>query len=488
MNLVQESLLKWIDEQEEHDRLISYREYENYYYGNVDLLALLPVKIKEALKQELRIVADFCKLVVDAKVQYLTGKPCSIIVTAGSNGDPNDPRIKDAERVLYYIYNLESNAMLQENMNKLVNITSMKGDSFIKLYQDIDMDKSGEDFLDQIQIRVLNPSHVFPKYKDDDYQQIEYIAIKTQSFDENGNPIMKMQVFYRDRVEFYELKNVNNSQSSYWELINTQDNPDGFIPIHHIRNNVSDLAYGVSDLLVAKDFQDAINKTVTDLLCTMDQDAFQRLWTAGVLSKPGKPIDMSPGSVIEFADADAKLSVIEPADISSYLNTLEKLIDYMLMVCQIPKVAAGSADGSGLSGYALRVQYIPLENKAAPLREILRNQFRSLNTKIFKMIYRLSNGNMDYRNLNATIEFEDGLPIDELSNTQNVIALKGAGLISTETGMQMIHIEDTEEELRRIENEANAEIYGTPQRITQEANAVVTALQGVNVSATPKTE
>jgi len=271
-------------------------------------------------------------------------------------------------------------------------------------------------------------------------------------------------------------------------LVDEQDNPDGFIPIQHVKNTVSDLAYGVSDIHVVKDFQNAIYKAFTDLLCTMDQDAFQRLWTAGVLSTPGKQIEMSPGSVIEFADSDASLNVIQPADMAGFLNVIDKLVDNMLMVAQIPKVAAGRADGSGLSGYALRVQYIPLESKASPLREILRNQFRTLNSKIFKMIKRLSGGAIDYTDLEATLEFQNGLPVDDLTNTQNVIALKGAGIISTETAQQMVNIEDTEEELRRIENEKQAEIYGSPNRISQEAGAVAQALSGTVISATPQVE
>jgi len=219
----------------------------------------------------------------------------------------------------------------------------------------------------------------------------------------------------------------------------------------------------------------------------MDQQAFQRLWTAGAIA--GKePINMSPGSVIEFLDADSSLHVIEPGAPDSYLAVLTELIDDMLMVCQIPKVAAGRADGGGLSGYALRVQYLPLESKASPLREILRNQFRSLNNKIFNIIYRLSGNMVDYRDLEATVDFQDGLPIDEVTDTQNVIALKGAGIISNETAMQRVHIEDTKEEQKRIDNETNAEIYGSPSRVTQEANAVANALQGVTVAATPQEE
>jgi SPP1 family phage portal protein len=490
MNLVQESLLKWIDEQEEHDRLTAYNDYYNYYYGDVDLMQYLPSKIKESMKQELKVVANFCKLIVDAKVQYLTGKPCQIVVSGSRDADPGDPRIKEAERDLYHIYNLETNAMLQENMGKLVNITSMKGDAFIKLYHDPEIPIEHWNILDQIQIRVLNPSHVFPKYKDDDYQQIEYTAIKTQDFDDIGNPVMKLQVFYRDHVDFYETKGKANTQAVMYELVDTQDNPDGFIPIQHVKNTVSDLAYGVSDIHVVKDFQNAIYKAFTDLLCTMDQDAFQRLWTAGVLSTPGKQIEMSPGSVIEFADSDASLNVIQPADMAGFLNVIDKLVDSMLMVAQIPKVAAGRADGGGLSGYALRVQYIPLESKASPLREILRNQFRTLNSKIFKMIKRLSGGAIDYTDLESTLSFADGLPIDEISKTQNVIAkvTSSPPLMSQETGMQELGIEDTEEELRRIENEKQAEIYGSPSRISQEAGAVAQALSGTVISATPQVE
>jgi hypothetical protein len=52
--------------------------------------------------------------------------------------------------------------------------------------------------------------------------------------------------------------------------------------------------------------------------------------------------------------------------------------------------------------------------------------------------------------------------------------------------MQELGIEDTEEELRRIENEKQAEIYGSPSRISQEAGAVAQALSGVTISQNPQ--
>jgi hypothetical protein len=106
------------------------------------------------------------------------------------------------------------------------------------------------------------------------------------------------------------------------------------------------------------------------------------------------------------------------------------------------------------------------------------------------MIKRLSGGAIDYTDLEATLSFADGLPVDEIANTQNVIAkvTSSPPLMSQETGMQELGIEDTEEELRRIDNEANKEIYGSPSRISEEAGAVAQALAGVEISTTPQVE
>ena len=491
MNMVQESYLAWLSGQEESERIEAYKQCENYYNGEFDLEELPPERVRKALQQELSISANFCKAIVDAKMEYLCSKPCSLVVSGNAYGEVNEKtqaRIGECERDLYHIYNHEYNSLLDESMGKLVTICGKKGDVFVKLFHDdtIPVDATWG-ILDQIQIRVLDPQYVFPRYRDDDYQRLEYVIIKTPSLDEDGTPIMKAQVFYPDHVDFYEDVSENGSQISNWELVATQENPDGFIPIQHIKNGVSDLQYGISDIRPIIDLQNAINKTITDLFVSMDNTAFQRLVISGALSKPGAKINMSPGNVLELLDPESKVTTIEPGDVSAFLQPLEKFIDILHKIAKVPKIAFGDDSGGGTpSGYALRVQYMPLELKSSPLREIIKNQFNVLNAKILKMLNRL--GYADYTDLEASLEFNDGLPVDDAAVTDDTIKLKEARLISTPSAMKRVGIEDAEEEQKLIDEESFQEDTFGIGRVSTEAGIVAQALQGATITAEAQPE
>lgn len=483
--MVQESYLRWLYDQEHSERIRSYEQFERYYDGDFDLDALLPEKVKNALKQELSISANFCKAIVDAKMEYLCAKPCSLAVSGNPYGVVNDEveaRIGECERDLYHIYNHEYNSLLDENMGKLITICAKKGDVFLKLYHDdtIPVDQAWG-ILDQIQIRVLDPQYVFPKYREDDYQRLEYVIIKTPYLDEDGAPYMKAQVFYPDRVEFYDEVSENNTQYTTWELVDTQDNPDGFIPIQHIKNGVSDLQYGVSDIRDIIELQNGINKTITDLFVSMDYTAFQRLVISGALAEKGQKINMSPGGIIQLLDPESKVTTIEPGDVTAFLQPLDKFIDILHKISKVPKIAFGGAEGGVPSGYALRVQYMPLELKCSPLREIIKNQFNVLNAKILKMLRRL--GYADYTDLEAKLEFNDGLPVDDTAVTDDTIKLKEARLISTSNAMKRVGVEDTEEEQELIDQESFQEESFGIGRVATEAGVVAQALQGATITA-----
>ena len=482
---VEESFRNWITEQEEHVRLENYREYENYYYNQVDALQLLSIKMKDSLAQELRQTANICGLVVDTKTEYICGKPLVIQVTGTDEGNMPDELMAQAERDLYYIYKRPSNSLLLENASKLVRLMSMKGDGFIKVFFDenIKEDRT-RGILPKVQIRVLNPAYVFPKYKTTDYQELEWVAIKEITVEADGQLKASAQVYYDDIIQFWEVVQTDkNAETTSWVLREEVTNPYGFIPVIHFKNGATDLEYEISDLLNVTDIQDAINKTLTDLLVTADQQAFQRLALFGAVGAKGMELDTSPASVLEILDPEARLDVIQPADIAPLLNTLNELKDTALFIAQIPKAAVGQPEGGAVSGYSLRVQYIPLESKCAVIRESVQIRLGLLNSMIFEILR--VHGYTDYTMLEAESLFQNGLPIDDSTVTDNVIKKHSAGLQSKRTSLEELGIEDVDEELDRIAGE-QMEVAGGMNRIETEAQLMAQQLTGAAVTATPE--
>ncbi len=451
MNMVQESFLRWMHYQRYHERLNNYVVYDGYYNGDHEVD--VPPKVKAALESELGTVNNYCRVVVDSAVDYICGGEIGIEVKQIKTSTPQKDQdaASKAEALLYHVY--EANQLLYEEMLKTVTIMGKKGDVFLKLYI--------ED--DQIKIRVLRPDICFPRYRSDDYKEMLYCSVKW--FDEEGESPgagkmlalphekqWKAQVFRPDVVEYYELGETAETEYSEWELVHVEENILGFIPIIHIKNTVDDLEFGVSDLQVMTDLQDALNKTITDLLLTMDNQAFQRMFIFGGQTPKGHEISMEPGMITEVPNENGSLEVVQAADINPFIQAMKEIVDQICTVTSIPKSAFSRPDGGPMSGYALRIHYIPLERKCRKKETILRNRFGELNKMIFAAAKLLGMG--DYTMFNTKMQFTGGLPVDEEARMHIHEMELRSKIKSRRTVMQERGVEDINVEMARIDAES----------------------------------
>jgi hypothetical protein len=347
----------------------------------------------------------------------------------------------------------EANELLYEEMLKTITVMGKKGDVFLKLYI--------ED--DQIKVRVLRPDICFPRYRSDDYKDMLYCAIKwfdegeKEAAEARGHEDKKgwrAQVFRPDVVEHYTLGESAETQYSQWELVDVEKNILGFIPVIHIKNTVDDLEFGVSDLQVMTDLQDALNKTMTDMLLTMDNQAFQRMFIFGAQTPKGHEISMEPGMITEVPNEDGKLQVVQAAHMAPFIQAMKEIVDQICIVTSIPRVAFTGSGGLPTSGYALRIHYLPLERKCEKKEFILKSAFSKLNRMIFGAAKLLGMG--DYTGFSTKIQFSDGLPIDEEARMHVQEMELRNKVKSRRTVMQERGIEDADAEMAQIKAEDGA--------------------------------
>jgi len=257
------------------------------------------------------------------------------------------------------------------------------------------------------------------------------------------------------------------SQKTNWEFVRSEKNILGFIPIIHIKNTIDDLEFGVSDLQVMTDLQDALNKTITDMLIVMDQQAWQRVWVFGSQSPKGVELSVAPGIVTEVPDAQGHLDVIPPASVEPFVAAMSTIIDNIMTITSTSKVNIMKPDSPvPPSGYALRIHYIPQERKADKKLAVIQGGFRKLNKMIFAANKIL--GRVDYTGFKTRLHFALGLPVDELSKMQIdqgkiLMRTKSRWTVMEEDGvedipLEMERIEAEEERMRRQETEAQLEI------------------------------
>jgi len=432
MNMVHQSFLD--DLHKDAERLLeNYTIYDQYYNGDHDVTKSIPPKVLASLTSELGTIVNYCPLVVNSAVDYIMG--------GGVNLEAAD---KIAEEALLEIY--EKNGLLDEEMMKTGTIMGKKGDVYLKLFVTDDS---------EIKVRVLRPEIVFPRYATDDYMELRYVAIKwfedADDFIEGDAGRWHAQVFRPDVIDFYVLEADQDTEATQWTHVASENNPLGFIPIVHIKNTIDDLEFGVSDLQVMTDLQDALNKTVTDMLLTMDQTAFQRGVIFGAQSPDGDQLAMEPGAWIEYANSDGEVTVIEPGDITAFLDAIDSIVEQIATVTNLPNLVTSKSGAAPESGFALRTRLMPLEMKADRKIVVLKRRFAELNQMIFKTMELLGQGN--FIGTKTEILFKNGLPIDaEAQDATHEMELTNH-IKSRRTVMKERGIEDPEEELANIEGD-----------------------------------
>lgn len=444
MEIVKSSYIRWLNDQRNVERISNYRVYENYYSGQQDIN--IPTKIRLALESELGSVCNYCRVVVDKPVEYMVN---DIHIVVKSKGGDHD-RADRAERLLYEVY--DDNGLLDEALITLLTLMGIYGDAFTKLYI------TGE----KIKIDILRPELVYPKFASSNYREMIYCIIKwfneDASLDYHG---WNAQLFTQDKVIHYKLDGEQSNmywirEREDWQVLSEEDNAFGFIPIVHFKNASDLYEFGISDLQVMLDEQDALNKILTDMLLTLDNQAFQRAVIFGVQASKDTFLTLEPGRITEVPNENARLQVIEPSPIQPFVEALEKVTNMICEITGIPRMALSRPDGFPISGYALRIHLEPLEKKCKRKWNMIKSRLERLNWMIFKAVSML--GGEDFSDLRSEVRFKFALPEEELTRLKIIEAEQRAKVKSRRTQMEELGIEDIEFEEKLIADQERAEM------------------------------
>jgi hypothetical protein len=160
---------------------------------------------------------------------------------------------------------------------------------------------------------------------------------------------------------------------------------------------------------------------------------------------------MEPGMITEVPNENGSLEVVPAADIGHFIQAMREIVDHICIVTSIPRAVFSKSEGSPMSGYALRMHYVPFERKCMKKEVIIKNRLMELNDMIFKAARLLGIG--DYTGFRTRINFSSGLPIDEEIRVQVHEMELRSKIKSRRTVMQERGIEDIDAEMARIEAE-----------------------------------
>ena len=188
-----------------------------------------------------------------------------------------------------------------------------------------------------------------------------------------------LNLYFRDRIEKYISSNrapagVPASAASFRLVeIDGEDNPvplavKDTVPIFHFANNGRTNTYGVSELRPIMPLQDAINKTLMDMLVAMEFAAFPQRVLIGVEAEdPASQFKLAQFQagverILTLFAPDAKLGEFSAVNIAQYLSVAEFWDTAISRVSKVPVHYLGM-NGTFASGRALRIAETPFTAK-----------------------------------------------------------------------------------------------------------------------------
>lgn len=137
-------------------------------------------------------------------------------------------------------------------------------------------------------------------------------------------------------------------------------NPYGVVPVFHFANNADIGAYGQSELEPAVPVQDALNKSVLDMLVAMEFASYRQRWAAGIeieYGEDGKPVPPFKAGVDHLwitENHEAKFGDFEAANLEQFLKVKDSFRLDMACVTGTPMYYFMQVSGDFPSGEALK--------------------------------------------------------------------------------------------------------------------------------------
>lgn len=217
---------------------------------------------------------------------------------------------------------------------------------------------------------------------DYDAEQPGYIVRAAKCY-EDAATYYRLTLYFRDRIEKYITRDkcpngLPERADSFvrlevegepWPIRNPYDK----VPVFHFGNRVSIGELGVSELREAIPVQDALNKSVADMLVAGEFYGVPQRWVTGledetVIREAERRFKLVAGGLWGTSDKDAKFGEFQAADISKFVEVSETFRKEIARVSRTP-LHYFSLEGSMPSGESLRVSESPLIRKVKDRQE-----------------------------------------------------------------------------------------------------------------------
>jgi hypothetical protein len=321
-----------------------YQHYTDYYFGN-HRLTFATDKFRNAFGDMFAAFADnLCAAPVDAVADRLEVEGFEAI-------DGKD----EVAQLAWNLWNLS-------RMDRHAGETHMEalrtGDAYVIIWPDADGNP------------IIHPNRAGQVTVQYDEERPDLILWAVKVWITNDDHA-RVNVYFPDRTEKYVTTNEVKGtlpekdtelrpyevEGEPWPLPNPYDT----VPVFHFGNNAGIGEFGHSELINVIPLQDALNKSIADMLVAMEFVALPQRWITGVEvptdHTTGKPMEIfTPGAdrVWAIGAEDARFGQFDPANLSQFITVQEMFRTEIARISGIPLHYLMLMQGNFPSGEALR--------------------------------------------------------------------------------------------------------------------------------------
>lgn len=433
-------------------------------HGEVFKAGELTATHKDLLYISVNLAGIICKKSSD----FLFGEGLKVL--AGNGESTKEQKAFDR-----FVDDNSLNILLYENAIS----NAYTGDSFIKVRYGQESGGELPPELDPHRVIIENvcPEYVFPETVAGDKNKIKAFHIAVPIYNEEDNRwLLCVESHYRGIIKYgqYTMTPINynmDNEVDRWSI-------DGIVEgsFYEVATGVPiPLVVHVPNLSLADDWQGLDD--ITELLPLLDEINNRLTQIADILDKHSNPAMAVPTGLLgsdEDGNAQFRVAVDKVFEVmgkddvvpqyitwNGQLNEafqeLDRLVDLVLTISEIPAVALGKGDSgtSGSSGLAIKWRMNSLLAKINRKKQYYDKGIK----QVFYIAQKLEDalGIADYDLTIPVLHFQDGLPKDEMEQA-NIMAVRTGGVktLSQKSAIMQLNNyteEQAEVELERIRTE-----------------------------------
>lgn len=245
----------------------------------------------------------------------------------------------------------------------------------------------------------------------------------------------RLNLYYADRIERYisTQKTTDELPDANGLIDFTGDggdsliiNPYDVVPVFHFANNSDVGSFGESELVSAMPIQDALNKSVLDMLVAMEFAAYRQRWATGIeieYDDEGKPIPPYTAGIERLwisESPEAKFGDFEAADLEKFLKVKAEFRIDLACATGTPMYYLMPTNGDMPSGESLKKSETRFINKVRDRQESFGQVWEDLMS--FALLLE---GKKDVR---LFADWEDPSPLSEKEKLENIVIKKEIGI------------------------------------------------------------